>query len=220
MLTPMARPTLTAEDRAKAKRLKMLWNARKADLALTQVKAARELKITQPTFSQYLNAIIPLNTDAVLKFADLLGVSAAEIDPRLKNVQSLQNARDARAVRVRVPLIGSISGKSIMKHSALILDEVPEEGIYVGIAVDGHMLNQAGIPKGSTLLLDIDADPFVKLRNIVVRIRGEDGFTFLQYLESTDTSIKVKDPVQNRFRTLRLSAIAQAHLVYSITMPA
>lgn len=213
------RPVVTAENRSKAKRLRQIWDSNKKDLGLTQMTASKKLGMAQATMSQYLNAIIPLNTDQVIAFAELLNVTASEIDPALKNVRSLTQARDARVVRVRVPLIGTISGKSALGHNALMTEGLPENGVYTGIAVDTKDLEKEGIPKGSTILLDVDADPFVKYRNIMVRLRGEDGFKLLKYLSSTDTSIKVEDPCERRERNIKLNQIAQAHLVYSITMP-
>lgn len=218
-VTMAPRPVVTAESRAKAKRLRQLWDARKKDLGLTQMTAAKKLGMAQATLSQYLNAVIPLNTDAVIKFSELLGTTASEIDPALKNVQSLSAARDARVVRVRVPLIGSISGRTVLGHTALMSEELPENGVYTGITVDTKEYEKEGIPKGSTILMDVDAEPFVKFRNIMVRLRGEDGFKLFKYLSSTDSSIKVNDPLERRERSIKLSAIAQAHLIYSITMP-
>lgn len=93
MLAAMVNRIITTQDRKKANRLKRLWNARKEDLGLTQVIAARTLQITQPSFSQYLNCVIPLNTDIILKFAKLLGVDPTEIDPALKNVTSTENTQ-------------------------------------------------------------------------------------------------------------------------------
>lgn len=68
----------------KTERLKKLWHAKKHELDLTQVKLARLLEMSQPTVSQYLNGVIPLNTDAVLQFAQVLQVDPAEIDPDIK----------------------------------------------------------------------------------------------------------------------------------------
>ena len=97
MLTIMSRRTPTAKDRKKAQTLKTLWEARKHDLDLTQNSASKELGLTQPTFSQYLNAIIPLNTDIIFKFAKLLQVTPQTVDPTLINISALMGIDSAAA---------------------------------------------------------------------------------------------------------------------------
>ena len=103
----MAPRIITEQDRKKAKRLLRIWNREKETLGLTQISAARKLKVTQPSFNQYLNCIIPLNTDMVLKCARMLGVDPIEIDPSLKSVTS----RELKRLEERV------------KHLENLLDE-------------------------------------------------------------------------------------------------
>jgi transcriptional regulator with XRE-family HTH domain len=77
------RRPLTAEERQDAERLRRLWNARREDLHLSQVKAAEEMGFaSQAAVSQYLNARVPLNMSAVAKFAQLLHTKIEEISPR------------------------------------------------------------------------------------------------------------------------------------------
>ncbi|KAB7895986.1 DNA-binding protein [Serratia sp. Leaf50] len=72
-----------------AARLHAIWNKKKVELRLTQEKAADALGFsTQATVSQYLRGKIPLNTDAVLKFAVLLQVKPEEIDPSLTDLMN------------------------------------------------------------------------------------------------------------------------------------
>lgn len=56
-----------------ARRLRQLWDTKKALLGLTQESVAERLGITQSAVGQYLRGVIPLNTDMILKFARLLG---------------------------------------------------------------------------------------------------------------------------------------------------
>lgn len=70
-----------------AKRLKAIWERKKAELHLTQDKAADILGFgTQGAVSHYLNAKTPLNTDTVIKFASLLGVAPEEIRPDMADL--------------------------------------------------------------------------------------------------------------------------------------
>ena len=51
---------------------------------ITQAQAADRLGISQSCVNQYLNNKIRLNTDTIIRFARLFGISAAEIDPSIK----------------------------------------------------------------------------------------------------------------------------------------
>lgn len=77
------RRNITERDLANARRLKRIWDHRRQELELTQQKLADRWKIRQSTISQYLNGVIALNTDSILKFAEALGADPREIDPDL-----------------------------------------------------------------------------------------------------------------------------------------
>lgn len=68
-----------------AKRLKSAWlSAKSENPNFTQEYAADEFGWrSQASVSQYINGRIPLNIEALTKFANLLGVSPASISPRL-----------------------------------------------------------------------------------------------------------------------------------------
>ncbi len=85
----MRKKTLDAVETDAAKRLRELWNAKKVTLRLTQEKAAEALGFsTQASVSHYLNGTTPLNTDATLKFASLLGVKPEAIRPDLAEMMN------------------------------------------------------------------------------------------------------------------------------------
>lgn len=70
-----------------ASRLKAIWERKKAELSLTQEKAAGMLGFnTQGAVSQYLNGRVPLNVENTLKFSALLGVEPEEINPDLADL--------------------------------------------------------------------------------------------------------------------------------------
>ncbi len=80
------RRALTPVEAEAAHRLLLLWNSRKGSLGLTQEKAAYALGYrTQGAVHQYLHGIIPLGTNAVIRWAKLLGVSPDEIRPDMKD---------------------------------------------------------------------------------------------------------------------------------------
>jgi hypothetical protein len=87
----MKRRAITEEEKAIAERLKKVWLSRKAELGLTQEIAATRMGWkSQGTVGQYLNAKLPLNTDAKIKFAELLNCDVTEIDPGFQAVTSEQ----------------------------------------------------------------------------------------------------------------------------------
>ena len=62
--------------------LRRIWDAKKAEIGVTQNQAAKELGWTQGAVAQYLNNITELNTTAIIKLANFLGVDPREIDPQ------------------------------------------------------------------------------------------------------------------------------------------
>ncbi|MEX2953506.1 helix-turn-helix domain-containing protein [Serratia fonticola] len=85
----MKKKPLDIKDQEAAERLRNIWDEKKVTLRLTQEKAADALGFeTQSTVSQYLNGRNPLNTDAILKFAALLGVKPEDIKPDLKEMMN------------------------------------------------------------------------------------------------------------------------------------
>ena len=85
----MRKKTIDDVEREAAKRLRDIWNEKKVTLRLTQEKAAEVLGFsTQASVSHYLNGTTPLNTDATLKFASLLGVKPEEIRPDLAEMMN------------------------------------------------------------------------------------------------------------------------------------
>ncbi|MEQ4511795.1 MAG: helix-turn-helix domain-containing protein [Dickeya sp.] len=85
----MKKKPIDTNAQADAERLRRIWDEKKIELRLTQEKAADALGFeTQSTVSQYLNGKNPLNTDATLKFAALLGVKPEEIKPDLKDMMN------------------------------------------------------------------------------------------------------------------------------------
>jgi predicted transcriptional regulator len=92
---------LTAEQKAEADALKALFKAYQAERKAagepwTQEELADEFGFGQSALSQYLNGDIPLNPQAVRKFADLLGVAANKISPTVvRQVKEAQQQAEA-----------------------------------------------------------------------------------------------------------------------------
>jgi hypothetical protein len=210
---------ITQQDRDNARRLKRLWEQRKGDLGLTQISGAKALEISQPSFSQYLNCVIPLNTDAIIKFAELLRVNPVDIDPTLKNINSLLSLRSMQETDVRVPLIGSTSGKSVMGHAEVLAPNLPVEGTFAGIAVDDESWAGAGLRKGSLIALNLNAAPRIVNGFVAVREKDKNGFGYYQFQDDTGRSYRLKDPRSNNVRTVRHELVMAMHLVHAVFAP-
>jgi transcriptional regulator with XRE-family HTH domain len=104
----MATKTLTKEQLEDAARLRAIFEERKtADRSLTQetLAAACGWK-TQSAAQQYLNGMVPLNLDALIKFSLALDVPVTDISPTL----------GAKIMSVRVrhsPIAGGISNEAL-----------------------------------------------------------------------------------------------------------
>lgn len=173
---------ITEADKANAKRLKKLWDSRKGKLGLTQISAGEKLGFNQAMVSQCLNGKVALNTDHVLKWAQLLGVSPGEIDPSLSSL-----AFSSSALRqIKVPIIARISGAAVGAFEAVEISTRMTRQVY-GISVDDDSLGNFA-KKGATLIVSQEEEP-VSGDEVFMRINLLDRHLHLvkQYV-TTDTS--------------------------------
>ena len=220
MSLSMSRLSLTHSELQKAKRLKAIWVQKKHELGLIQVKAAQQLGIAQPTFNQYLNGNIPLNTDFLLAFAELLDVNPWDIDPEYRNVRSFKKARDSQVISRALPILGSITGKPSINLEALpIVDDLPRDGVYAGIDVDSNDLVSLHIQRGEIIVVVLDQSPLQETRMVMVRRRGSDAFDYCQYIGRTTSTLRFVSPVEEHPFSLRKSAIMQMFLVEKVIGP-
>lgn len=91
------RRELTETEKKWAANLMKIWQAHKARTGMSQEALAEQLKMTQPAVGQYLNAKLPLNTDAMCLFAKVLGVDVTEIDNTFYERLGLSDSRAAGA---------------------------------------------------------------------------------------------------------------------------
>ena len=201
----MSRYKMTPECLEQARRLKNLWDIKKSDLGLTQETAAKQLGFArQSTVSQYLNALIPLNTEAVLKFAKLLEIKPTDIDPGLgKLLVDTSKLFEKR----QVPVIGALIGTA---PDGIFIEVPLEEGknMYAVLVDTDQVL---GIAQGDHLICNPEEYPVPGDRCVARLSSGQyelvemihadkTGFTFTnlitgdKYLRSLDEIIQV-DPV-------------------------
>ncbi|WP_248769168.1 LexA family transcriptional regulator [Pseudomonas sp. MWU12-2345] len=84
---------LSPEQLADCAALKEVFNRKKAELGLTQEKAAQHLGMNQGSFSHYLNGRNSINLQFALAVAKLLDVSVSDFAPRLGKALEEQGYR-------------------------------------------------------------------------------------------------------------------------------
>lgn len=212
MWQTMSKRIPTVKDRAKARTLKNLWESRKNDLELTQNSAAKQLGLSQPSFSQYLNAVIPLNTDIVLKFAQMLQVDPKQIDPNIIDISTL--AKNAVNKTKVVPFIGSISGKSIVGAEPALAEGLSDlHQSYAAILADTHELNGVGLHKGSAIIIDLHPDSPTAGSNLILKVRGEDGYKMCTYVGTTQTTYRLSDIVTQKGFSLKKNTVLSINTI-------
>ena len=138
---------MTVKETKIAANAKQLFEKAKKDLGLTQSTAAKQLGMTQATFGQYLNGVIPMNTDFIIKLATLLGVHADKIDPQLRFTLDKVVSHPAPK---RVPLIGTTSGNRVVGAIDLqFIADADNEQKFYAVMVD----NEEYLPIYKLLLL-------------------------------------------------------------------
>ncbi len=168
----MAGRPITEEDKKRAQRLKALYQTKKKEIGLTQVQCAEKLKISQSAISQFLNAIVPLNTDAILAFAELLETKPSEIDPKLS-----EDRFKTKEMFQPVPIIGTLSNRQPSDYYRKLWLKKPDYHA-VGFEVD---LENPDYEKDSILILLLNKKP-IKNSKVLLRLRKRNRFQFGKFL--------------------------------------
>lgn len=107
------RRQLTTKEIQWKNNLALIWQAKKKELGLNQEKLADLMGWkSQGSVGQYLTGRIPLNTDAKLKFAKVLGVDVKEIDPEFVDGTNINHVE---------------SGEQLYAYIKDVYDNLPEE---------------------------------------------------------------------------------------------
>lgn len=163
----MTNRTITDSDLANARRLLLLWSAKKAQLGLTQTTAAKKLGYkSQSMVSMQLKGEVALNTDAVLKWAQLLGANPGEINPELNSLNFSQTALR----RVKVAIIAKMSGALPGAFETVEIMTQMTRQVY-GITVDTTGFEPFA-KRGSTLIVCQEEEP-VSGDEVFIRLTPE-----------------------------------------------
>ena len=133
------------------KKVNEAWLEYKAKAGVNQTQAAKTLGIKQSAFSQYLRGPekggIPLNTDFLTKFADLIQVDLADFG--LDSAIEMQRP-EAFSMEIKYAL----SGATLTDKYCPVQSIVPKRNCYA-VLVD---MEEFVLSKGSIIIVDPDAD--------------------------------------------------------------
>lgn len=148
------RRTITPQDLENAARLKASWLAYKEATKSTQADLAKLMGFAgQGVVTQYLNGNIALNTDAILRFARVLGVAPEKINPELAGISITPSDLHL----VRVPVLFALSGAEVGRLASIEIATGMNKKLYaVSVDTDG---SEPFARKGSTLVCSQDEDP-------------------------------------------------------------
>ena len=105
---------ISAKEQDMADRLYAVWQKKKTPLGLSQERAAGSFGCSQANISQYLNGKIPLNTDAIFKFAKILQVAPEEINPNIGEIVPFAASDQIKAADM-LPILVRMPAKEILK---------------------------------------------------------------------------------------------------------
>lgn len=209
--------TITEHDRKNAARLKALWEAKKGPLKLTQASAARALGYkTQSMISQLLNCNAALNTDAILKWAQLLQVSPSDIDPSMTSLGFTKSTLR----QIKVAIIARMSGEPAGPFETVEITTQMTRQVY-GVTVDTEGFEPFA-KRGSTLIISQEEEP-VSGDEVFVRMTTPTGFIHLvKHYVMTDAArgvAVVRDLNDHRLEELPLDRVEVLDPIVSVERP-
>lgn len=179
----MSNRTITEHDKKNAARLSALWKAKKGALNLTQTSAAEKMGYeAQPLISMHLNAKVALNTDAILKWAQLLQVSPTDIDPSLSSL----GFTNTKLRPVKVAIIARMSGEPSGPFETVeIMTQMTRQVYGVTVDTDGF---EPFAKKGSILVVSLEEEP-ISGDEVFMRIATQDApLHMVKHYVMTDAS--------------------------------
>lgn len=213
----MSNRVITEHDKKNAARLSALWKAKKGALHLTQTSAAKKMGYeAQPLVSMHLNAKVALNTDAILKWAQLLQVSPTDIDPTLSSL----GFTNSKLRPVKVAIIARMSGEpSGAFETVEIMSQMTRQVYGVTVDTDGF---EPFAKNGSTLVVSLEEEP-ISGDEVFMRVAGLNGpVHMIKHYVMTDASrgvIVVRDLAGGETQEFALDRVEVIDPIVSIERP-
>jgi len=192
---------ITKDDLEAALKLKTIWMTKKKHLQLTQLKASQELDTTQSAISQYLSGTISLNTDAVLKFSNILQCKPEEIRPELRNNLHEKNLQCVNLEGI--DLKKSVNTKYIGKDNTHIY------------AVLINTSDYAPRIKQNEYAIADPITPYSKNDEVLIQV-NEPRNLIRKFVKKKSNEYTVRDIITDEISTIPFSNVMSIHLIISI----
>jgi transcriptional regulator with XRE-family HTH domain len=163
------------------------WNTAKVTQDWTQAKMAEALKISQPSFNQYLKGKIPLNTEFLIQYSKI-----RRIDPVTVGLE--EGLSRIEVDMIAIPVMFSTAGLTYNGEITIMVASVPsQDGKLFLVEIDSDFTT---LPKGAYLICSSDkvhAGALVVARKNGAVLTGTlkktpDGWAVIQPLASGDTA--------------------------------
>lgn len=218
------RRELTEAEVQTAERLRKIWTSKKHELNLTQESLGLACGWSgQTAVSQFLNAYVPLNVDAVLRLSKALKVHPAEIMPDISAllpdqahlVQPIPNVEETPGIRGHVPLISYVQAgawcEAIDNYHPGEAEEwlpcpVSHGGRTYALRVVGDSMTnpnpgQRSYPEGSIIFVDPDKH-FSNGSRVIAKLPMTNDVTFKEYRE--DAGKRYLKPLNPQYQMIEI----------------
>ncbi len=187
--------TITKEHRESAARLRSIYQRKKNELGLTQEKL-RDLTgfKNQSIISQYMNAKIALNTDAIIRFARALKCKPEEIEPNIdlyyieaEKAAAYKKRRFSQdGQEIELPVIGTVSGQ-LAKKTYVSVSNCTHQSVAVELDAPTEAFPE---PQGYAIV-ELGEAVF-KTDTIAVMFRMRSGYYFFDLIGLHDDNLTVR----------------------------
>ena len=130
--------SISSDSLEMSRRITNIWraNKNKSGIDLTQQKAAVQLGVTQPMFSQMLNGTVSINPMMVLSVASLLRCGLGVLVEGLNEYKILQELGPTTSIEIPVSL--TLTGKPVSGKVTKIMTHTISEAFAVEIDTDEY----------------------------------------------------------------------------------
>ena len=195
--------SISSDSLEMSQRISNVWklNKNKNGLDLTQQKAAVQLGMTQPMFSQMLNGTVSINPMMVLGVAALLRCDLGALVEGLREYKILYAVSPTSSFQIPVSL--TLSGKSVSGKTITIMTHTISEAFAVEIDTDEYVprynngeyaiidpLTQWEV--GNQVLVRYGKDAC--LVRVIASINGSEVITHHPTVVGISTTINLADP--------------------------
>lgn len=212
--------TITDKDRENTQRLRAIWDNKKRELNLTQVKVKDRFGAADNSFiSQMLTGRVALNKPMILTWAEVLQVDPARIDPELSTFKIVKRKKAS----VEVPVLFSLGTKQITRQS-IVIDSTDGNEYLFGIEINTSIPTLGKlVPCGSYIVLAplaaLETGTRVAVKHIETDEFGRDKFSFGILIEKSDGRILLEGLVTDEKFEVPESDCFFIHKISQIKQP-